>query len=341
MGAASVVNAIEFVCPLCKGELQACAESYYCARDERSYRITHGIADFRVFSDPYISIADEDCKVERLLNAYARCTFDELVAFYYRITDDVSPELARKYQRYTASSVTRGESSLAEIRQARAQVGGALLDVGCGTAGLLAAAAGDEYEQFIGVDIALRWLVIAQKRWEELGRKATLVCACAEYLPFRDHRFQLVVASDIIEHTRDPVELMREARRVLDHDGALFLSTPNRWTLAPDPHMKLFGLGFLPRAWRDAYVRAVRHVPYRIRTLNYFEIQRLFLQSGFERWNIYLPAFEPAHAARLTRWERAIVPLYHALKDLPVLKWYVYLYGPLFHMLAFKNNQHG
>ncbi len=333
------MSALDFVCPLCKGDLQVCPDGYYCARDERTFRVTHGIADFRVFPDPYIDFAEEDRKVERLLDEYPRATFAELVAYYYSITDDVSPELARKYQRYVASGAARAAGVFAEIRQAGARTGGACLEVGCGTGGFLEAAC-DKFDDVLGVDIALRWLVIAQKRLQESGRRATLVCACAEYLPFRDDAFQLVVANDVIEHVRGQVELLREGRRVLGRDGALLLSTPNRWSLAPDPHMQLLGLGFLPVSWRDRYVRTVRHVPYRvIRTLNYFDVQRLVLRSGFGRWRLVLPEFQAAHAARLSPVERAVLPFYHALKDLPVLKWFVYLFGPLFHVICFDDSR--
>jgi SAM-dependent methyltransferase len=330
------VSAVEFVCPLCKGELQRRPEAYECARDRRTFRMKWGIPDFRVYPDPYIGFAAEDQKVARLMTVYPSATLDELVAYYYSITDDVSPSLAQKYCRYVASAVARGESALAEVQQAGARAGGMLLEIGCGTGGLLTAANGT-FEPVVGVDIALRWLIIAQKRLQEVGSRATLVCACAEFLPFRGDCVQLVVANDVVEHARGQVGLLREARRVLAAQGALFLSTPNRWSLAPDPHMQLFGLGFLPPRWRQAYVRAARQVPYRvIRTLNYFELQRLVLRSGFERWQLFLPEFKPAHVARLSRGERAVVPLYHALKDWPVLKWFVCLFGPLFHVICFK-----
>lgn len=328
---------MEFVCPLCKGPLQERMDAYFCERDQRAYRIMHGIPDFRVFPDPYIEFAAEDQKVMRLMAEYPKRTFAELVEFYYRITPDVSPTLAQKYMRYVASGVARAQGALDEIQQqSPCSLRGAFLEIGCGTGGFLIAAR-QKFGQVIGLDIALRWLIMAKKRLEETGCQATLVCACAEYLPFADDSFQLVVASDVIEHTKGQGELVREAYRVLAPGGTLFLATPNRWSLAPDPHLRLWGLGYLPTALRDPYARLVRRMPYRhISTLNYFEAQRLILQTNFRQWQILLPEFHPEHLAGLSAWERAAARIYHALKGLPLFKWFMYLYGPMFHIICVK-----
>jgi SAM-dependent methyltransferase len=164
-----------------------------------------------------------------------------------------------------------------------------------------------------------------------------LICAFAECLPFPNDSFQLVVGSDVIEHTPKQVELMCEAHRVLATDGALFLATPNRWSLAPEPHVKVWGVGFLPKGWRAPYVRFVRKIPYEnISTLNYFDVCALIAKTQFGEWRILLPEFYPDHVAQLPVWQRAVVPIYHALKDLPLLKGLVYLFGPLFHIIGIK-----
>ena len=55
---------------------------------------------------------------------------------------------------------------------------------------------------------------------------------------------------DLLEHVAGQKDLIGEAHRVLAPRGVLFLATPNRWSLAPESHVKVWGLGFLPRAWR-------------------------------------------------------------------------------------------
>ena len=331
------MSSIPYVCPLCKGLLEEQQEAYSCGRDRRVFRVTLGIPDFRIFPDPYISFEDEDRKTARIVAEYPKRTFAELLEFYYSITPEVPRDLALKYMRNVFSSVDRGRAALAV---AQAETGpakrDAFLEIGCGTGGFLVAAAG-AYRQIFGVDIALRWLIIARKRLEEAGQQATLVCACAEQLPFPDDAFGLIAGSNVMEHTAGQLELLREARRTLAPEGVLFLAMPNRWGLMPEPHVNVWGVGFLPSAWRGPYVQMVRRIPYEhIRTLNYFDLQRLMRLAGFKHWHVQLPAFEPGHAARLGRWEQAVVPVYHAVRSVPVVNWLLYLFGPLFHVICYR-----
>ena len=90
------VKPIEFVCPVCKGPLERQPAAYYCARDERTFRITLDIPDFRVFADPYIGFDAEDEKTARIVAEYPTRTFAQLVEYYYSITPEVSPEFAQK-----------------------------------------------------------------------------------------------------------------------------------------------------------------------------------------------------------------------------------------------------
>ena len=332
------MSGIPYVCPLCKGPLEQLQDAYRCGHDARVFRVTLGIPDFRVFPDPYISFADEDRKAARIVAEYPRRTFAELLEFYYSITPEVPRDLALKYMRNVFSGVDRGRAALAalqtEIGPARPE---SVLEIGCGTGGFLIAAGG-AYPHIFGVDIALRWLIIARKRLEESGQHAALVCACAEYLPFPDGAFGLIAGSNVVEHTTGQLELLREARRALAPQGVLFLAMPNRWGLMPEPHVNVWGVGFLPAAWRGPYVRLVRRIPYEhIRTLNYFDVRRLVINAGFTRWRVELPAFDPAHAARLGRWEQAVVPVYHTLRRLPLVNWFIYLFGPIFHVICYRN----
>lgn len=236
----------------------------------------------------------------------------------------------------------RAKSSLAEIQHLGAlPARGQFLEIGCGTGGFLVAAA-DMFRTVVGLDVDLPRLVLAKKRLEETGRQAIVIRACAESLPFSDNLFHLVVGSDVIEHVKDPVHVMREAYRVLVPGGAIFLATPNRWSLTPEPHVHVWGVGFLPKAWRARYVWLVQQVPYRnISLLNWFELRRLLRHTRFSRWQIVLPALPAEHTARLPAWARAAVPVYHALKDSPLTQWLVYLFGPLFHVIGIKEEEGG
>lgn len=46
-------------------------------------------------------------------------------------------------------------------------------------------------------------------------------------LPFSNNTFDAVIAGELIEHTENPFEMLREFKRVLSKKGKLIVSTPN------------------------------------------------------------------------------------------------------------------
>jgi SAM-dependent methyltransferase/uncharacterized protein YbaR (Trm112 family) len=331
---------VEFVCPLCQGPLRSEPKAYVCPRDRRSYPVTLGIPDFRVFPDQVVQSDAEQTLMGRLLAEYPSRSFAELIDLDQSLRPAVPASLTASRRVHVEGGVIRAKSSLAEIQRLGALSSrGLFLEIGCGTGGFLVAAM-DVFRTVVGLDVNLPRLVLAKKQLEETGRQAIVIGACAESLPFSDGLFDLVVGSDVIEHVEDPVQVMREAYRVLVPGGAIFLATPNRWSLTPEPHVNVWGVGFLPKAWRAHYVRLVQNVPYRnISLLNWFEIRRLIGRTRFSRWHIVLPTLPAEHTTRLPAWARLVVPIYHAVKDYPLTKWLVYLFGPLFHVICVKEGK--
>src|SRR5262249_33882669 len=123
---------------------------------------------------------------------------------------------------------------------------GMILDLGCGSGSFLAAV-GARAGPVCGVDVAFRWLLVARKRLGGggLGR-APLACACAEALPVTDGSLAGVVAGDVFEHVADQAATLAEAFRALRPGGRAFFATPNRYSLGPEPHVQVWGVGFLP-----------------------------------------------------------------------------------------------
>src|SRR5262249_45877658 len=108
---------LPFCCPLCKGQLGTQHGRYRCARCARDYPVVLGIADFRVFPDPYIDYAADHAKAERLAGDASGRTFAQLVERYWELTPDVPRQLARRYVRHVLAGVERGQSSLATIER--------------------------------------------------------------------------------------------------------------------------------------------------------------------------------------------------------------------------------
>jgi SAM-dependent methyltransferase len=329
---------LPYVCPQCRSNLSESPEAYHCLSCRRRYPIVLGIPDFRVFADPYISIEDDYRKARVLAERSAEMTFAELLAHYWAITPGVPGPLINQYVHGALRHRERSRATWAMIRSTDSPTGrSGLLDIGCGTAGFLAAIA-PTFSSAVGIDIAFRWLIVARKRLEELQmRNVALVCACAESLPFPDAAFDLVVAEDVLDHTRDQEASVQEGARVLRHGGVLYLTTPNRYSLAPDPHVWVWGVGFLPPPLRDRYVRWRKGIPYGpIRPVSYMALRRLLDSAVLRRCRVVWPDLADLDAQHLSRWQRTQLRLYGLVRTTPGLRHLLRLIGPVFHVLCHK-----
>jgi SAM-dependent methyltransferase len=273
-------NSAPFVCPRCKGQLEDTTDAYCCETCDLRFPVLCGIPDFRLESDRYISIDDDRRKGQQLFAEAARRSFAGMLDYYYSITPEVPPELARKFTAHALAEVEIGEATLAELPQDLPPAG--LLDAGCSTGGLVAAAA-RRFPLVAGVDVAFRWLVVGAVRLREAGVRAPLVCANAEFLPYPDASFAAVTATDLVEHLADPAPVFAECRRVAAPRGVVYFSTNNRYSLAPEPHVNVWGVGWLPRGLQASYVRLAAGRAYRNITLrSAAELDRWARAAGFE-----------------------------------------------------------
>src|SRR5207244_2092982 len=213
------MDVLSLVCPVCKGSLQPHPHGYACPRDELTFRRTLVILDFGV---PLARGKPEpvDTRVTRLLAEYDGHTFAELLDYHAALfSSGIPANLVRWYILHACSSAARAEYALAEIRRSTPlSIGSRFLELGCGTGGFLVAAA-RQFKGVIGLDIEVARLILARKQLEEAGEEATLICADAQYLPFPENLFHLVVAIDLLEHVAGQKDLICEAHRVLAPSG--------------------------------------------------------------------------------------------------------------------------
>jgi SAM-dependent methyltransferase len=293
---------MDFVCPRCKGEL----DSYRCADCSLEFPVICGIPDFRLFADPYIGIDADRAKGVALEAATRGMSFAEAVRYYYSITPDDPADLAEVWT----------VRALAEVEIARSMLAfgdaGPVLDVGCSTGAVLIAAGGG-----VGVDIAFRWLVLGRLRLREAGVDGELVCANAEHLPFRSSTGFRVVSFDTLEHLRDSPLALAEMRRV---GASLLLTSNNRWAPLPEPHVHLWGVGWLPRRWQAGYVawrRGDLHV-YRICLRSAAEGERMGRLAG---WAGARAEAAPLFAPQLGRLARTLLAVYRSVRRWPGMRW--------------------
>jgi SAM-dependent methyltransferase len=83
-----------------------------------------------------------------------------------------------------------------------------------------------------------------------------LLADAGEPLPFDDDSFSGAVLKDLLEHVRDPAEVVREVRRVVAPGGRVFASSPDaqRWVWDDYTHRrpftrKAFRLLFADQGW--------------------------------------------------------------------------------------------
>jgi SAM-dependent methyltransferase len=326
-----------FVCPLCHGDLDVVGEAYCCAPCERTYPLQGGIPDFRVFPDPYLDFEAERRRTELILAALDRYPFEPLLEYYWSLSDITPPLLRAKFIRNALLAEQRARRVLDILGDGtfrRRVVARRVLEVGSGTGNFLAAAA-PRYDQVIGTDIAMRWLHVSRRRFRDAGQpEPALVCCCAEYLPFPDGVFDLAVSYATLEFTRDPGRALAECARILRGDGALYLNTANRFSIAPDPYAYLWGVGFLPRAWQPGYVRWRRRASYEhIRPLSLGELKWLAARH-FAALELALPDIADESLRRLPTFTRWQVRVYRLLKGLPGARQMLRWVGPQWDVLV-------
>ncbi len=320
-----------YLCPACRTAVTPEAEAWRCGACSRVFPVLCGIPDFRLGPDPYLSLAEERAKAARL-HAFAKDhSFDETVAEYYRITDDVPPDMALRFAAYVRAGTARGEGVLDRLGPDR----GPLLDAGCGAGGLVVAAA-MAGQQVTGLDIALRWLVIAQKRLEEAGVSAHLVCADIAAPPLPPEGYSRIVATDLFEHLPDPARGAQSLRQLARPGARIFVTGANRFTFAPYPLAGLWGVGFLPARLRRAYVTRRRGFD----TLRHAtltsprQLARLLRDAGFVRPRICALDVPAGRQEPSRRLQISAISVYKWLRTLPLARELLTLTGPAFEITA-------
>ena len=330
----STLSLDDLCCPACRGDLRETGTSepeLRCDACATSYPVVLGIPDLRVFADPYIDIDADRAKGRRIAERYDDLDFAGLVAFYYSITDTVPADQAKRFTAGLLGAPGRAAATLDAWQRVAGHHGpmkSRFIEIGCGTAPLLVNAAA-RFTDVVGVDIAFRWLVVAKKRLEEAGRTVPLVCACAEALPLKAERWDIVAGESVLEVTREPVKAAAEVFRIAKPGGRLFLTTPNRWSVGPDPHLGVPAGGWWPASWLAAYARRHAALPPQRHLFSAASMQRLLEQTGFGDVRLALPDVAEAQRAAMPAAAGAAAGFYQAAKDLPLLRELLLAVGPL------------
>lgn len=135
-----------------------------------------------------------------------------------------------------------------------------VLEVGCGNGDFLVEARDAGFD-IQGIDVSESAVAIANRILGEGTARADRL----EDLNIAEGSLDIVVLADVIEHVRDPAQLIAGVRRILKPEGVVFVATPSLDSLSA----RLMG-----RYW----------VEYKLEHLFYFDkrtITRLLVQAGF------------------------------------------------------------
>ena len=266
-------------CPVCRARLAPGDSSLDCAHCRHAYPVIDQIPDLR-----HPALETEETRRDRE-TARARAAAGPTAS---------SGEMLRQFfASREGSGGWTGKDTDVRTRQSLAAPGrlgreltawlqptterGVLLDVGCGLGGLLAASAARGIAG-VGIDNRLTALVVARRLIADHGDGVLLACANAEALPLADESVGGVVFYDVVEHVQDLERVLREANRVTRAGGVLACSTPNRFSLTPEPHVGLWGVGWMPRKYQAVYVTWRSGRPYEGTVLRSVRELRLLLR---------------------------------------------------------------
>lgn len=323
-------------CPQCRGELTAQEDALCCDRCASHYPMVHGIPDFRLQA---LCAFDLNCDRHRVRALYADVDVQDMAMLVQRLFAQREQDWgATLVSRRVAETLARPDGFaahldgwLGEVVQGPEQ----FLDIGCGSAGLVAAAARRGLTG-LGIDLSLEKLLVGRRMVMANGGTPMLAAAAAEALPLADGALRTVTALDVIEHVADPAAVLRESERVLAPGGCLLLATPNRYSLSPEPHVFVWGVGWLPQRWQVPYVRWRSGRAYQgTRLLSTWQLSHLIAAHTSLDHRIVIPLVDEADA-RGSRLRLTLIWLYNSLARLALSRSLFLLIGPFFRVLAEK-----
>jgi SAM-dependent methyltransferase len=325
--------------PDCGGVLREDGIELSCEGCGNIYPVVAGVPDLRVdYPDPYLSREEDLERARELAARLDELDLPALLRLHWRRSGK-PPELAERFLARDMQSIGTSAAYLAQIERRR---GGRLgpeerfLEVGCGTAGLAIVAA-RRAGSVVACDASMRWLVLARKRLAEAGvENVQLVCCTAERPPFAPAAFDVVGASDMIEHVPDPDAFVAGCSGLLAPGGTLFMATPNRFSLGLEPHVRLPGVGWLPRRLAERYVRAARDTSYaHVRLLSSRGLRRLLEARALEA-HVEAPEIPEATQEIYSGVERRLVGLYNRIRARRGIRGALLAVGPFFHVFGTK-----
>ncbi len=146
------------------------------------------------------------------------------------------------------------------------------LEIGCST-GLMTQYFAQEFHWTVGIDVdsdAVRLAVRGDSSW------AKFIIADGAHLPFPDESYDVIICTQVYEHSQNPAGMVNEIWRVLRQGGICFFSGPNKLSLI-EGHTGLPLVQWLPRPFARWLVRLLkRGDDFKVNLMTYWDLKRLW-----------------------------------------------------------------
>jgi ubiquinone/menaquinone biosynthesis C-methylase UbiE len=274
-----------YACPGCKGNLKASADKYECVGCGRTFPVCEDIPDLRLKVDDAESSFCEDVSFHRHYG------FSQRDQCYFRDRDYFADQVgfllrSRELRTFLAGIYADEEKELT------------ILDAGCAD-GVMTQFLLRESDQVCCVDLSLNSLKMARKflAWPNMltPRRLSFARSNVHALPFSETFFDVIILTEVLEHTIHPTLVLSEVYRTLKVGGKFYVTTPNI-----DGKGFLYGrlkqltkkIGFRLKERRDIYEKAeeverLHGIKAHVREFTIEELKELLLKVGFRNLRLY------------------------------------------------------
>lgn len=198
------------VCPVCKSKLERKAKSFFCQKCSINY--------------PCYQTSDDFIVDFKLLNENTcNCNRDGVIEHRVHLVDIINKKRKKKIPQ-TTKATGKAQIIKEEVGKNRK-----ILDVGCG-GGPYANLICKENDVYALDECPIRLLLDEDNA---LSKEYTLLCiGDGLQLPFADSFFDIVLCTEVLEHTLETRAFVKELYRVLKTNGKIIISVPNLVSLS-------------------------------------------------------------------------------------------------------------
>jgi 2-polyprenyl-3-methyl-5-hydroxy-6-metoxy-1,4-benzoquinol methylase len=323
-------------CPRCRGELKKNRELVCCQACDSQYQSVGDIPDLRIAGVSWIDQEADRQQAKALWEQSQNMTLEELIRTVYSAQPGRDSKFIELRTKQVLEAPVQKQKDFKGWLHPYLPKSGLLLDLGCGGGMLMAGAAAEGYAS-VGIDVSMTWLVVAQRMVKEWGGEPYLAAAMAESLPLPDASISSVISFDVIEHVNDPAVYLREINRVLSKQGKVLFTTPNRFSLTAEPHVFVWGVGWLPERFQQSFVKWRSGKDYLFtKLLGSMELNKLLVQNTEFLFKIHPGVVPDSEIARFKPIRKRLALFYNRIQKLPIIRMMFQIIGPFFYVDATK-----